>query len=124
MGLVDALEPYIQWQTDSEYLKDPPEDYERPGYDVFAALKEIRAKAATNKYASEYEFQKDIQEKVYYPAASGHFVFTPDSLGAFSFRFPRGVVSYSDDGKSLPIIKLYGMIYSPNSLLANANKVF
>lgn len=110
VGLVDALKPYIEWQTDSEYLKNPPKDYERPGYDMFAALEEIRAKAAANKYSSEYEFQKDIQEKVYYPAASGHFVFLPDSLGVFSFRFPHGVVSYSEDGKSLPVIKLYGTI--------------
>ncbi|CEJ81451.1 hypothetical protein VHEMI01573 [[Torrubiella] hemipterigena] len=106
VAIADSLVPYLEWQTDTEYLKDSPKGYDRPAYDMFAALKDIRAKAASKSYASEYDFQKDIQQRVFLPAADGHMRYSPDSMNAFRFAFPRGVVSYSDDGKSLPVIKL------------------
>ncbi len=109
-GILKALEPYLDWQSDAAYLKDPPTDYEYSPYDLFAGFKEVMSKVDAGKYSGEYEFQKDIQQKIYFPGVDGHFWLTADSMSVFSFRSPRGVVSYSEDGVALPVIKILGKL--------------
>lgn len=48
----------------------------------------------------------------------GHFVFYPDLLTkAFEWGRPHALVSISDDGTSLPQIKIYGMDYTQEIFL-------
>ncbi|KAJ6443595.1 pyridine nucleotide-disulfide oxidoreductase family protein [Purpureocillium lavendulum] len=109
LKLVDALEPYLEWQSDAGYKKDPPKDYFYPGFDLFGNLAKVKANIQADKYKSEYAFQTDLYETVYGPGHDGHYVFYPDALAkAFKWRRQRSLVSISEDGKSLPVIKLYG----------------
>lgn len=109
IALVDSLEPYMEWQSDPAYKADPPADYYYPGYDMFAALAKVRSNLVADKYANEYAFQSDLYQTVFGPAHDGHFVFYPDALTrVFEWRRQRSLVSISEDGMSLPVIKLYG----------------
>ncbi|UKZ67911.1 uncharacterized protein TrAtP1_009071 [Trichoderma atroviride] len=106
--LIDALEPYLEWQSDSAYLADPPADYFYPPHDIFKALAGVRADLVADKYTNEYEFQEDLYARVWGPAHDGHFVFYPDALTiAFEWTRPKPIVSISENGKDLPVIKLY-----------------
>ncbi|KAG5962543.1 hypothetical protein E4U58_003836 [Claviceps cyperi] len=106
--LVDAIEPYLEWQSDAAFKKNPPKDYAYPGFDMFANLAKVKSNLQAGKYASEYEFQTDLYKQVWAPGQDGHYVFYPDLLSkAFKFkRHSLPLVSISEDGTSLPQIKL------------------
>ncbi|KAG6003744.1 hypothetical protein E4U21_001747 [Claviceps maximensis] len=106
--LVDGIMPYLEWQSDSAYKKDPPKDYAYPGFDMFANLAAVKSNLQAGKYATEYDFQLDLYKQVWAPGQDGHFVFYPDLLTrAFRWRRPMlPIVSVSEDGISLPVIKL------------------
>ncbi|KAH8664704.1 hypothetical protein BX600DRAFT_398784 [Xylariales sp. PMI_506] len=114
--LVDAIEPYLEWQSDSAYKADPPADYPYPAYDMFANLAAVKTKLENDTYANEYEFQADLYLTVFAPGHDGHFVFYPDALtAAFGFIRQVPVVSISEDGSSLPVIKAYhDVVSNPN----------
>lgn len=101
--------PYLEWQSDAAYKKDPPADYPHPGYDIFGNLANVRAKLVADEYDGEYDFQADLFETVFAPGHDGHFVMYTDLL-ARAFRWTRQhpLVSISEDGVSLPVIKLLG----------------
>ncbi|OAA39465.1 pyridine nucleotide-disulfide oxidoreductase family protein [Metarhizium rileyi] len=106
--LIDAIEPYLEWQSDAAYKKNPPKDYFYPGFDMFANLAKVRSNVQAGKYAGEFDFQTDLYKQVWAPGQDGHFAFYPDLLTR-AFRWRRAVppiVSISDDGTSLPVIKL------------------
>ncbi|KAK4174531.1 hypothetical protein QBC36DRAFT_333498 [Triangularia setosa] len=106
--LVDAIEPYLEWQSDSAYKAEPPEDYFFPPFDMFSALAQVRENLVADIYVSEYDFQEDLYVSVFCPGHDGHFVFYPDALTrVFEWRRQRSLVSISEDGTSLPVIKIY-----------------
>ncbi|KAK3943291.1 hypothetical protein QBC46DRAFT_307694 [Diplogelasinospora grovesii] len=117
IDLVDSIVPYLEWQSDLAYKADPPADYPYAAHDIFAALAQVRANLQDGKYANEYQFQEDLYMNVFGPAHDGHLVFYPDALTrVFEFARERALVSISEDGTSLPVIKLYeDVISSPET---------
>ncbi|PBP16544.1 hypothetical protein BUE80_DR012456 [Diplocarpon rosae] len=125
LQLVDSMEPYLEWQSgernpkssvmlvadqisDTAWKKNPPADYFYPPHDIFAYLASVKSNLESNMYANEYEFQEDLYQ-VFARAHDGHFIFYPDALTkAFEWGRKRSLVSISEDGTSLPVIKLYG----------------
>ncbi|KAK4215348.1 hypothetical protein QBC37DRAFT_270465, partial [Rhypophila decipiens] len=108
IDLVDAIEPYLEWQSDAAYKANPPRDYLYPAYDMFKELATIRNNLLADKYKNEWEWQHDLYVKVFGPAHDGHFVFYPDALTkVFEWRRARSLISVSEDGRSLPVIKIY-----------------
>jgi hypothetical protein len=108
--LVDSLVPYFEWQSDAGYLANPPPGYDFPAHDIFATLAKVRDNIVADKYENEIEFQTDLYTSVIGPAHDGHFVFYPDALAkAFKWVREQPLVSISEDGNSLPVIKLYSM---------------
>ncbi|KAM0261420.1 hypothetical protein ACHAQJ_002273 [Trichoderma viride] len=106
--LIDSLVLYLEWQSDAAYKADPPADYFYPPHDIFKALAGVRADLVADKYTNEYEFQVDLYARVFGPAHDGHFVFYPDALTiAFEWTRPKPIVSISENGRDLPVIKLY-----------------
>ncbi|KAG5974691.1 hypothetical protein E4U55_008097 [Claviceps digitariae] len=105
---VDAIAPYLEWQSDPAYKKNPPKNYFYPGFDLFANLAKVKSNLQAGKYANEYDFQVDLYKQVWAPGQDGHYVLYPDLLStAFKWsRQPVPLVSISEDGKSLPVIKL------------------
>ncbi|TVY18750.1 Peptidase S41 family protein ustP [Lachnellula arida] len=110
IALVDSIEPYLEWQSDSAYKKDPPPDYFYPPIDIFGYLASVKANLENNTYANEYEFQEDLYN-VFAKAHDGHFVFYPDALTkAIEWGRQRSLISISNDGFSIPQIYLYGSL--------------
>ncbi|EFQ34011.1 uncharacterized protein GLRG_09155 [Colletotrichum graminicola M1.001] len=113
IALIDSLVPYMEWQTDPTYKADPPAGYDFPGYDMFAALSKIRENVQNHVYPGEYAFQSALYEEVFAPGHDGHFVYYPDLLTAvFEWTRERALVSISEDGSSLPVIKIYEEVIS------------
>ena len=108
LELVDSLSPYLEWQSDLAYKKDPPKDYFYPGFDVIGELAKVKADLEGDKYKGEYEFQLDLQKRVFAPGQDGHYAYFSDILvRALRYRRQVSLVSVSEDGSSLPVIKLY-----------------
>ena len=72
--LVEAIEPYMEWQTDPGYKADPPADYFYPPYDMFAALNKVKSNLQADVYPNEYAFHVDLYTTVFGPGHDGHYV--------------------------------------------------
>ncbi|KAH0499828.1 hypothetical protein TgHK011_006994 [Trichoderma gracile] len=106
--LVDAMAPYLSWQSDAAYKANPPASYPFPGYDIFANLARIKADLQAGKYDSEYSFQLDLYLNIIAKGHDGHLLFYPDALSrVFAFERPKSLVSISEDGVALPVVKFY-----------------
>jgi hypothetical protein len=56
--LVDGVVPYFKWQSNTAFLKDPPQEYAekvQPAVDIWGELEKIRTKVASGTYANEFE---------------------------------------------------------------------
>ncbi|VDB87584.1 Bgt-60047 [Blumeria graminis f. sp. tritici] len=112
IDFVDSIEPYLEWQSDLAWKKDPPADYDCPAHDVIAALDQVRRNLIANRYANEYVFQIDLY-RVFLKGCDGHIILFPDAATkGFIFGRQRSLVSVSEDGRSLPVIKLYDDVYN------------
>ncbi|KUJ18450.1 uncharacterized protein LY89DRAFT_615243 [Mollisia scopiformis] len=114
--LVEAMLPFVQWQTTIEYLKSPPEGYTEPAVDLPSGFAAVIANISSGVYQTEYEFQVQLW-KVVNSAHDGHFRFLPDLLSkAIAFRRPFPLVSVSFDGISSPkVYSYYDVIASQSS---------
>ncbi|KAI1392604.1 uncharacterized protein F4822DRAFT_441486 [Hypoxylon trugodes] len=110
LRFIDELAPYIEWQSDTVFLKIPPADYFYPPTDLWATLDRIRADLEADKYSNEYEWQEDLYKNFFGPAHDGHLVVYPDALSAaIEWQRPYALVSISEEGPagSAPVIKVY-----------------
>ncbi|CZR64528.1 uncharacterized protein PAC_14426 [Phialocephala subalpina] len=116
--LVEAMLPFIEWQTTTAYLKDPPEGYTEPAVDLKAGFAAVLANISSGVYETEYQFQASLW-KVVNSAHDGHFRFLPDLLSkAIGFRRPLPLVSVSFDEVSSP------KVYSYRDVLLSRNSTF
>ncbi|KAF7515719.1 hypothetical protein G7054_g14449 [Neopestalotiopsis clavispora] len=110
---LDEIVPYLEWQSDTAFKKNPPEDYFYPGYDFWEALAEIRDALESDSYTNEYGWQADFYKNVFGPGHDGHFVVYTDLLtAAIEWGRRLALVSISEDGSSLPVIKVYSDVIS------------
>ncbi|TGJ79708.1 hypothetical protein E0Z10_g9057 [Xylaria hypoxylon] len=111
---IESNRPYIEWQSDTIFKKNPPADYFYPPHDIWGVLDQLEADIKADKYPNEYAWQQDFYVKVFGPAHDGHFVSYPDVLtNAIEWQRPYALVSISDkpDG-SAPEIKIYSDVIS------------
>ncbi|KAJ5038468.1 uncharacterized protein L3040_007326 [Drepanopeziza brunnea f. sp. 'multigermtubi'] len=121
--LVDAMVPYMDWQSDLAWKKNPPADYFYPPHDALGYLASVKSNLENNKYANEYKFQEDLYQ-VFARSHDGHFLLYPDAYTkAFKFGRQRSLVSISEDGTSLPVIKLYEDVISSPSTASVVSKI-
>jgi hypothetical protein len=93
LELVDAMKPYLEWQSTSAFLKDPPPGYFYPPLDIFGKLASIKANLEANVYVNEYTFQAGKSEALKSnllddlsancPRVSSHAA--SDNVSAFNF---------------------------------------
>jgi hypothetical protein len=65
--LLDAIRPYLDWQSTVDYIREPPAEYAekiQEPYDFYAEFNRIYGKAKGDGYANEYEFGFDLYEAV------------------------------------------------------------
>lgn len=99
---LQSIRPYIDWQSTTAYLKDPPPGYVQPAYDVLTEFDRISTQAAASHYVSEYDFEWDLY-LLFQQAHDGHFRYVPIMAGGiFSFGRPIPMISYSADGSEAP----------------------
>jgi hypothetical protein len=58
LKLLDGIVPYFRWQSNTAWLKDPPEEYAekvQPAIDIWAGLEDIRSKAEGGEYGNEFD---------------------------------------------------------------------
>lgn len=114
LKFIEEMEPYVEWQSDTAFKKNPPADYGYPPTDLWATIETVKADITADKYANEYEWQADLYKKLFGPAHDGHFVVYPDALSAaVEWQRPFALVSISEspDG-SAPVIKIYDDVVS------------
>ncbi|KAI4749508.1 hypothetical protein E4T50_00243 [Aureobasidium sp. EXF-12298] len=113
--LLQSMRPYLEWQSTTSYVKDPPE---KPPYDFWSAFEAVEANIAHGAYDSEYDFGWDLSQTAQ-QVHDGHFAYTPDVVGSlFSFGRTTPLVSVSKDGRELPLVYVYADIlesYAGNS---------
>ncbi|POS72461.1 hypothetical protein DHEL01_v209148 [Diaporthe helianthi] len=117
--LVRSIQPYLEWQSTTSYLKDPPADYQFPAFDIPAAFEDLVSNVKGGRYANEYAFLADLYA-TFSLAKDGHFRFTPDLIGA-ALQFRRqdiALASVSLDGVAVP------QIYAVSDLRAYNNGTF
>ncbi|KAH8599179.1 hypothetical protein B0O99DRAFT_591050 [Bisporella sp. PMI_857] len=102
--LIKSILPYVEWQSDTSYLKNPPPSYQQPPIDIWGLFTKILSNIESGAYANEQEFQADLYRS-FNSVHDGHFRFVPDLLSkAVSFFRPVSLVSVSKDGMELPKI--------------------
>ncbi|KAI1080552.1 hypothetical protein F5B20DRAFT_103371 [Whalleya microplaca] len=115
LKFIAELEPYIEWQSDTVFKKNPPADYFFPPYDIWATVDKLKANVTADVYSSEYAWQADLYKSLFGPGHDGHFVVYPDALSsAVEWQRPFALVSISEDGPdgSAPVIKVYDDVIS------------
>ncbi|KAI9925877.1 hypothetical protein MW887_005683 [Aspergillus wentii] len=101
---------YLQFQSTTEILKNPPSGYLMPAVDLFGGLDFIEQQAANNKYASQTDFDVAIHNLLS-SAHDGHLsIQGMCSQLLFNYQITMPVVSVSSDGLQLP------QIYAANDL--------
>jgi hypothetical protein len=101
VALIDYIVPYINFQSDLAYLKNPPSTYLMPAVDILGGLEEIRQNASAGTYPSQYAFDAALFDLVA-QAHDGHFIYVPALVGAFQYYNDIPLISISGDGLSLP----------------------
>ncbi|KAI0206034.1 hypothetical protein F4808DRAFT_189517 [Astrocystis sublimbata] len=116
LRLLDDLSTVLEWQSDAAYLKDPPSDYPYPPVDIFGELERIRSNLKADKYSGELEWQEDLFLNIAGKPHNGHLAYHPDLLTIpFEWVRPFQLVSISEDGIALPVIKLLEDVVSPGT---------
>ncbi|KAK7962873.1 peptidase s41 family protein [Apiospora aurea] len=124
LKFVDELVPYLEWQSDSAWKKDPPATYFYPGYDMFAELASVRAGIEADKYDSEYAWQSDMYLRVFGPGHDGHlYVYSDVLANALEWARPFALVSVSEDGKATPEIKVYDDVMTSPDTASTLTKI-
>ncbi|KAI1351060.1 hypothetical protein F5Y01DRAFT_132606 [Xylaria sp. FL0043] len=122
---IESNKPYLEWQSDTVFKKNPPEDYFYPPHDIWGVLAQLEADIKADKYPNEYAWQQDYYVKLFGPAHDGHFVSYPDVLtNAIEWQRPWALVSISDkpDG-STPEIKVYSDVVSSPDTASVVTKI-
>ncbi|KAE8354716.1 hypothetical protein BDV28DRAFT_155975 [Aspergillus coremiiformis] len=121
LQLMESILPYVEWQSDTSYLKNPPPGYLEPAVDIWGELNQVIDNLKSDVYAGEYEFQADLF-RVFNLAHDGHFRFFPDLLsGPLTFHRNVGLVSVSLDGKEKPQVYVHsqtGMLTATADIVA------
>jgi hypothetical protein len=113
LDLVQSLRPYIEWQSTTVYLKDPPPEYveklQEP-VDVKGGLDQIEENLHAGKWTKEYDFGFSLYTLLQ-STHDGHFTYFPDSVfKIFTWGRPVPIVSVSEDGQKLPSVFVYSDI--------------
>ncbi|KAI1814938.1 hypothetical protein GGS20DRAFT_576507 [Poronia punctata] len=122
--LLDELEPFLEWQSDLAFLENPPSDWPHSPVDIFGEVEEIRLRLERGRYLYELGWQQDLYRRVVGKAHNGHLAYFPDLLTVpFEFARPWTFVSVSEDGTSLPVIKVLEDVVSPTEKSSHVVKI-
>lgn len=68
LELLDQLLRYVEFQSTTEILASPPDEYLFPGVDIYAGFETIKTKLQNDEYETQYDVMTDLQTIVSIPA--------------------------------------------------------
>ncbi|EXJ74024.1 uncharacterized protein A1O5_02318 [Cladophialophora psammophila CBS 110553] len=101
LRLLNSLRTYLEFQSNKEYLLNPPQGYLFPSLDLDGEFDTIQKKVEAGAYESEYDMQVDIFALLT-AARDGHLSWNGDLMGAFMFRRGAALAAVSSDGEEIP----------------------
>lgn len=101
LRFIDYYNTTMQFQSTLAYLKNPPEGYQQPAFDLNQGLEDLKANVTSGVYKNQYQFEADLQLLVY-SVHDAHVDLAAGILSAFSFSSPWSLVTASIDGKETP----------------------
>ncbi|KAM0323267.1 hypothetical protein ACHAQA_008858 [Verticillium albo-atrum] len=106
-GLIEYLQPWLEFQSTVGILADPPEGYMYPGVDILGGLSNMTSMLENGDYDNQYDFIVDLFRIINVKPREGHLSYTPALISIIQFATPAVFISISEDGTSLPSIYLY-----------------
>lgn len=108
-NFIDYYRFFLEFQTTSAILKNPPPSYRQPATDLLGGLDTIQAAVNSGKYTNQYDFECDML-KLLYSAHDGHLslVFGASRLFTFTLQGDMRLVSVGQTPTSLPKVYVYG----------------
>lgn len=105
--LIDGLSAMLQFQSDLEFLANPPSGYLLAGVDLLGELSDLRDQVTSGNVTGEIDFETQVTV-IIARAHDGHLVYNLDGLGIFQLvRRTGDIVSVSLDGTEIPKVYLY-----------------
>ncbi|KAK1529359.1 peptidase S41 family protein [Colletotrichum costaricense] len=101
LRFIEYYNTTMQFQSTLAYLKNPPEGYQQPAFDLNQGLEYLKANVTSGVYKNQYQFEADLQLLVY-SVHDAHVDLAAGILSAFSFSSPWSLVTASIDGKETP----------------------
>lgn len=75
--LLEELKPFLEWQSDQAFLKNPPSGYPYPPVDIMGELETIRSNLEAGKYSGELGWQEDLFKSIAGKPHNGHLPTIP-----------------------------------------------
>ena len=99
----------LPFQSDLDYLKNPPLAYQQPAVDLVGGLSDLQTAVDAGQFQNEYQFEASLQALL---TASHdlHMQLYAGALAVFSFASPFDIVSVSLDGLQPPKVYIAGML--------------
>ncbi|KGQ08056.1 hypothetical protein BBAD15_g6654 [Beauveria bassiana D1-5] len=123
IDLINYLQPYIEYQSTIEILKNPPEEYLLEGVDLMGGLQAMKQKLKRDEYETQFDVMTDLQS-LFVATNDNHFGYTPGLLSAFrTVRDGLDLVSVSKDGRELPEVYAAQDIFTPGNVTYTASPI-
>ncbi|KZZ97734.1 hypothetical protein AAL_03698 [Moelleriella libera RCEF 2490] len=115
-NFTQQIRKYVQFQSNLEALKDPPQAYLSPRVDILGGLDKI----AKTQFRNQFDFDTAISD-LFNSVNDGHLFIRPCSQTIFRPIQRFKIVSLSEDGIKLP--EIYAFDDVPNLLARQTNAV-
>ncbi|KAF2966543.1 hypothetical protein GQX73_g7024 [Xylaria multiplex] len=103
LRFIDYYNMTMQFHSTVSLLRNPPEGYQQPAFDILQGLANLRGNVTTNIYKNQYAFEADLQYLIY-QMHDTHVDLSAGILAAFTFASPMEILSASIDGTAEPEI--------------------
>ncbi|EYE92269.1 peptidase S41 family protein [Aspergillus ruber CBS 135680] len=111
-ALINQLKLMWEWNSETGWLKNTPETWDRGSLDLISELDKI--KGNLSNYDSEYDVHLAIQ-KLSIDTGNYHFLFGSDILSIFLFWREVAMTTISDDGLKVPNTYVAGDIIAQHA---------
>ncbi|KAK1990787.1 peptidase S41 family protein [Colletotrichum falcatum] len=101
LRFIEYYNTTMQFQSTLAYVKNPPQGYQQPAFDLVQGLSDLKQNVTSGVYKNQYDFEADLQYLVY-SVHDAHVDLSSGILSAFSFASPFSLVTASTDGKETP----------------------
>ncbi|WYZ35391.1 hypothetical protein EsH8_X_000038 [Colletotrichum jinshuiense] len=118
LRFIDYYNTTMQFQSTLAHLKDPPEGYQQPAFDLMHGLEDLKRNVTTGVFKNQYDFEAALQYLVY-SVHDAHVDLIAGVLSAFSFASPYPLVTASIDGKEIPKVYFANDVILRRSNISN-----